>query len=190
MTGLLKWTLQSTLPRTQLRHSTFHSYLVDSTAIRTDSQKISKKAAWRPRSVVNTNLDCAAPGMFIGREFGQLSTGTGLCLMEELSLDPCNNQTRLFFYFDNKTIKHDARPGKCLTVEIGGWWTEWQNCNGEPTQSWYFSGTSLKTEDPRTTNLCAEEFFDQRGQARYIKMTECRPGLKVFQWFFGWSADR
>jgi len=190
MGGLPKWTLQSTLPGTQLRHSTFHSYLVDSTAIRTDSQKISKKAAWRPRSVVNTNLDCAAPGMFIGREFGQLSTGTGLCLMEELSLDPCNNQTRLFFYFDNKTIKHDARPGKCLTVDIEKWFAEWQNCNGKPIQSWYFSGTSLQTEDPRTTNLCAEEVWDAKHYAHYIKMTECRPGLKVFQWFFGWSADR
>jgi len=197
MSMLPKWTLHATLPGQEPRYSSFHFYSV---AERHDSQKIAA-GIWHPRSASGTDLDCATMGMFIDdNEYGFFSSGSGLCLEDNLNAVPCTGEPSQFFYFENKTIKHAASAGNCLSIKWGwgDWWLGWNACHGQSnqseylsgTQSWYLSGTELKMAHPKFGDRCVEEWFHPDHGTSYTLLSPCQRNVDRFQWFFGYPLPR
>merc|ERR1712176_1189369 len=107
------------LPGQASGNGSYHSYLVDTEAKSHHSCRGPIRGIWHPGNATGT--ECTTEGMFIAREYVQISDATGRCVSGSsgtypFKTYPCDGEASQLFYFDNNTIKHDARPGKCVTL--------------------------------------------------------------------------
>merc|ERR1712079_592702 len=122
-------------------------------------------------------------GFIDDNEYGYFLAGSGLCLMDYLYAVSCTGEPNQLFYFQNKTIRHASRPGKCLSIMEHWRILIWNACHGQLDQSWYLSGTELKVAHPRYSDLCVEvEQWTHEGSRGNLAVLNPCQSMPSLQW--------